>query len=89
MKLKEKDLLKIETVCLASTSELFASMVNPANRGADFVWENFPNIAKRLCVGSVLISHQWSDSKIEEVRIYATEYCEQLAKTYMQAAGLQ
>lgn len=89
MKLRDKDRLKIDAVCLAATSELFASMINEKNRGPNFTWGKFPDLASRLGTSSVLISNDWNNNKIEEVKKYASEYCEQLARTYLQAAGFQ
>lgn len=88
MSLKEKELLKIEVVCLASTAELFAGMINEENRGPNFEWSKFPNLAKRLGSRSVMISQLWPENKKDEIREYAEKFCEQIANNYIIAAGL-
>lgn len=87
MSLKEKELLKIEVVCLASTAELFAGMINEVNRGPNFEWSQFPNLAKKLGSGSVMISEDWPEYKKDKIREYAEKFCEQLANDYIIAAG--
>lgn len=86
--MKEKERLKIEALCLSSTSELFASMINEDNRGPNFKWENFHLMAKSLCSKIVLSFTEYPEKDRPKLQEYAESYCESLAKSYVTAAGL-
>ena len=70
--------IKYKLYCEEIVSRLFADMLNSANRGPNFKWSNFPDMAKRRAIVSLHLSMINYETKKIQVGEYAYQVATEL-----------
>lgn len=78
-----KTRIKVLEFVAVQVSTLFANMLDGKNRGPNFTWDKFPEIAKRFSRTQLLVSAQIPKSQIKEAKEVASELAEWFAKELM------
>jgi hypothetical protein len=68
----------------AIVAGLFADFINPENRGPNFKWENFPDLAWKLSNIQLYYEYPLSENKLKVFE----QYTKNLARNYLSRAGL-
>lgn len=81
---KNKD--RVSLICHATAGNLFSLFCNPSNRGPNFEWSNFPDIAAHHCKTQVIISDIRS-RHMKELYAHAEQTGKVIAEKMVKQAG--
>lgn len=68
-------------ICYAMVSQSFAGFVNPANRGPNFDWDNFPEMMKSYCGAQIFLHIDVPDEHKAEVVDFVKDFAFEFSTT--------
>jgi hypothetical protein len=79
--------LRVQNYCYSLVLGMFANFHNPTNRGENFTWERFSELAAGLARAQVFIIFAKKPKNLLEIEQYAYSVTESIAETSIINAG--